>query len=226
MIATLDIADLGAVATARSLLRPPDPDRVGGLRWANVAALVPLAATRPPSLRRAAMVAFWDGEDAAREFAATSEIGRRFAGGVHASLEPLRAFGSWPGLSDHVRRERDLDHEGPVVVITLARLLLPRTLRFLRSSRPAERAAVDAPGMRWGTAATRPPFMMTISVWSSGASAATYAYGRQRPQHRAAIDEQARRDFHRESAFIRFAPRRVEGRLGGRSPLTAATFEP
>jgi hypothetical protein len=223
VIATVDLVELGPVGTLRALARRPDPESVPGLRSADVALLVPLARAGPPPIRRAGLIAFWDDDDAVDRFAATDPIGRRFSGGFHARLRPLRAHGSWPGLPDDVPESRATPHDGPVVVLTLARLRLSQTVRFLRTSRNAERTAVDHDGMIWGTAAARPPFVATISIWRSGQDAATYAYGRQQPAHSEAITEQRRKDFHRRSAFIRFAPTRVEGSLAGSNPLAAAS---
>jgi hypothetical protein len=62
----------------------------------------------------------------------------------------------------------------------------------------------------------------TVSIWQDARVTATYAYGRQQPAHSEAISEQQRKDFHRQSAFIRFAPTRLEGNLGGSNPLVAS----
>jgi len=77
-------------------------------------------------------------------------------------------------------------------------------------------------GMIWGSAAARPPFVATVSIWKGARDAAAYAYGRPRPAHGEAIREQERKDFHRQSAFIRFAPTRLEGTLVGANPLVAS----
>ena len=224
MIATVHVADLGAAGTVRTLLRRPAVDRVPGLRWADVAPLAPLAMSRPPSLRRAALMAFWDDDAAVDRFVESHPVGRRFADGFHARLSPLRAFGSWPGLPSDLPTARTVPHEGPVVVFTLGRLRLSQTVRFLRTSRPAERAALESPGLVWGMAAARPPFVATISIWEDSRASATYAFGRQRPQHSEAIAAQERKDFHRQSAFVRFAPLHVSGSLDGPSPLAAAAI--
>ena len=224
MIVTVDIADVGIARTVRTFARRPSPDDVTGLRWADAAALVPLATMRPPSLRRVALIAFWDDEDAAEGFRREHPVGRRFAAGLHATLRPIRAFGHWPGLAADIPDSRAVPSEGPVVVVTLGRLRLSQIFRFLRASRPAERAATEASGLLWGSAAARPPFLATISVWEDSRSAATYAYGRQRPPHNDAITAQQRKDFHRESAFIRCAPVHVDGQLDGTNPLSALAF--
>jgi hypothetical protein len=115
-----------------------------------------------------------------------------------------------------------VEHDGPAVVLTLARLRVSQVVRFLRASRPAERAALASDGMIWGSAAVRPPFVATVSIWQDARVTVTYAYGRQQPAHSEAISEQQHKDFHRQSAFIRFAPTRLEGSLGGSNPLVAS----
>lgn len=226
MIATVQLADLGPVGTVRALMRRPKPTAVAGLRSAEVALFAPLAPSGPPPIGRAGLIAFWDDEAAFDRFVETDAIGRRFSGGFHARLRPLRAHGSWPGLPADVPTSRAVPHDGPVVVLTLGRLRISQTVRFLRASRPAEKAAAAHNGMVWGTAAARPPFVATMSIWASAQATAAYAYGRQQPAHSQAIAAQERKDFHRRSAFIRFAPTRLEGTLGGSNPLSAAAIAP
>jgi hypothetical protein len=102
-------------------------------------------------------------------------------------------------------------HDGPVLVTTLGRLRPSQAIRFLRASRPAEHAAIAARGFVWGTALARPPFVSTVSMWQSDEAAAEYAYADPEAGHPQAITKQRRKDFHHESAFIRFAPVRLTG---------------
>lgn len=216
MIATVNVADLGARTTLRSLRHRPAPADVPGLRWLDTAVAVPLASMRPPGLRRSVMIAFWDDEGAAAAFAEDHPLGQRFAdNGLRAVLRPLRAFGTWPGLPADLPRARDAAGDGPVLVTTLGRLRMTQARRFFRASRPAERSAVTAAGFVWGTAALRPPFMATVSLWSSGEAAAAYAYGDPDAGHPRAITKQRRKDFHHESVFVRFAPLAITGSLRG-----------
>jgi hypothetical protein len=216
MIATVNVADLGARSTLRSLRHRPAPANVRGLRWLDTAVAAPLASKRPPGLRRSVMIAFWDDQEAAAAFAEDHPLGQRYAdNGFRAVLRPLRAFGTWPGLPDDLPRARRAVHDGPVLVTTLGRLRVTQAGRFLRASRPAERSAIDAAGFVWGTAASRPPFMATISLWSSDDAAAAYAYGDPDAGHPRAIAKQRRKDFHHESAFIRYAPLAITGSVRG-----------
>ncbi|MBM3660266.1 MAG: spheroidene monooxygenase [Actinobacteria bacterium] len=220
MIATLDVADVGRRALIQAMRRRPAPGDVPGLRWLDVAPAAALASVRPPGLRRAVLLGMWDDEASAATFAGTHSLARRFAGnGFHAVLRPLRAFGSWPGLPADVPRSRVTQYDGPVIVTTLGRLRLSQAVRFLRASRPAERAALDADGFLWGTAAARPPFMATVSAWSSDEAAAAYAYADATAGHPRAIARQRQKDFHRESAFIRYAVVSSTGSLPGAPPI-------
>ncbi|HEX5615113.1 MAG TPA: spheroidene monooxygenase, partial [Acidimicrobiia bacterium] len=199
---------------------------VPGLRWLDTAAAVPLASKQPPTFRRAVMIAFWDDEAAAAAFARDHPLGQRFAeNGFHAVVRPVRAYGTWPGLPDDVPRARTSSHEGPVLVTTLGKLRMSQVVRFLRASRPAERAALAAEGFVWGTAATRPagrrpPLMATISLWESADAAAAYAYSDPAGGHPRAVAQQRSKDFHHESAFIRHVPLTMTGSVRGMPSIT------
>ena len=94
-------------------------------------------------------------------------VGRRFSEGFHARLKPLRAFGSWPGLP------RDLPSTSARCP-TRARSwsspsggsASPRRSGFCgRAGRPRRRRRTT--GLVWSSAATRPPFVATVSIWES-----------------------------------------------------------
>ena len=225
MIASVQVAELGPLEAARALLRRPKPADVPGLRSGEVALFAPLAIAGPPPIGRAGLIAFWDDDASCERFVDSDPIGRRFSGGLHTRLRPLRAHGSWPGLPADVRSSRAVSHDGPVVVLTLGRLRISQAVRFLRASRPAEKAAASDNRMIWGSAAARPPFVATVSIWESAQASAAYAYGQQQPAHSEAIAEQQRKDFHLRSAFIRFAPTKLEGTLGGSNPLAASGLQ-
>ncbi|MBV9043366.1 MAG: hypothetical protein JOZ68_20425, partial [Acidimicrobiia bacterium] len=176
MIATVDIADLGFLRTIGAVRRRPKPDQVPGLRWLDIVFGVPLAMSRPPRPRRAVMLALWDDADAAAAFADSHRFAARFKTGMHATLQPLRAFGTWPGLDESIPRSRATTNDGPVFVFTLGRLRLSQFIRFMRASRPAEHAAIGADGLIWGTAGARPPMMATVSAWESAEASVAYAF--------------------------------------------------
>jgi hypothetical protein len=221
MIATVHLADVGVLHALRLLRKAPRPDTTAGLRHANIALTSPLrgGALPMPTAGRIGLVAMWDDDDAVDCFEADHPIAAALAGGWSVRLEPLRAYGAWPGLPADTPTSRAVEHEGPAAVLTLARLRISQTVRFFRTSGPAEKRAVSAPGLLWGTALVLPPFVATCSLWESTRALSTYAYGHREPAHPDAIDEDARKPFHHESAFIRFRPYAVRGSLRGRNAL-------
>ena len=216
MIASVHIADVGGAAALRVLRRPP---RAPGLRKANVALTAALGTIRPsPNLGRPALVALWDDDAALDRFLLEHPMAAALAGGWHVRLDPLRAHGSWPGLPEDVPRQRKVDHDGVAAVLTLGRLRLTQTVRFLRHSKRTGDQVLRAPGLIWATAMARPPFVGTCSLWESSDAIAAYAYGEE-PPHPDAIAAGRAKPFHHQEVFIRFRPYGSEGSLAGRNPL-------
>ncbi|MHB8671730.1 MAG: spheroidene monooxygenase, partial [Acidimicrobiales bacterium] len=209
---------IGAALTA--LRKVPEPGSIEGLRHASVGIAAPFSKHRkPPMLVRVGLVSLWDDDAALDRFQAQHPLAKRLGDGFVVRLEPLRAYGTWPGLPADVPSGRSVDHDGPAVVLTLARLRLTQAVRFFRTSGKAEAKVAAAPGLIWATALARPPFLATCSLWDDTRSLSTYAYGHSDPRHSDAIAAQAKRDFFHESAFIRFRPYGVHGSLDGRNPL-------
>ena len=68
--------------------------------------------------------------------------------------------------------------------------------------------------------------MATVSLWSNDEAAAAYVYEDPDAGHpRAAITKQRRKDFHHESAFIRYAPLAITGSVRG-MPATGLSQQP
>jgi len=221
VIASVHVADVGARRAPEVLFKAPKPKAVAGLRHANAGLTAPLSrrVLPSPSFGRVGLVAFWDDGEALDRFLADHPVAERLAGGWHVRLEPLRAFGSWPGLSDGIPTARVVDHDGPAAVLTLGRLRLTQAVRFFRTSAKAEGEVVDAPGLTWATGLARPPFVSTCSLWESSDALSAYAYEHRDQAHPAAIAADRAKPFHRQSAFIRFRPYQSEGHLDGKNPL-------
>jgi hypothetical protein len=224
MVASVHLADLDLRSAFAVLRRAPSPASTPGLRHADVAVAAPLrgAGLPAPQFRRVGLIAFWDDDDALDRFHAEHPMASTLAAGWHVRLAPLRAWGSWPGLSNDVPTERVVDHDGPAAVLTLARVRASQVPRFVRTSGKAERATHNAEGLIWATALARPPFVATCSLWHDTQALSTYAYGRQEPAHSDAIAADRQKPFHHQSAFIRFRPYGSRGSLAGRNPLNAA----
>jgi hypothetical protein len=132
---------------------------------------------------------------------------------------PLRIHGAWPGIGDDVPTHRNVEHEGPVLVLTLAKTKFSRGIPFARASKPAEKSVVTAPGNVFASAVLRPPFMSTVSLWESSDAAMDYAYSGQQAGHPEAIAANRVKPFHHQQAFIRLAIDEISGSLAGRNPI-------
>ena len=227
MIASIHLADIPLVSSLGVLRKVPKPGSIDGLRKANIGIAAPFGNhRRPPQLRRVGLVAFWEDDTALDRFEAEHPLAEKLADGFRVRLDPLRAYGTWPGLPSDVPTARSVEYDGPALVLTLGRLRLTQTVRFLRTSGKAEAKVAKAPGLIWATALARPPFLATCSFWEDARSLSTYAYGHGDPRHSNAIDAQAAKDFHHESAFIRFRPLGAQGRLDGKNPLKEHALAP
>ena len=227
MLASVHVADVGS---RRCLSASPGrlaPGSVTGLRWARPYIAQPLRRGMLPSpgIGRLALLAFWDDERALDAFEAEHPFAARFRGGWRVRMEPLRSFGSWPGLDPDLSHRRRLDGSGPAVVLTLGRLRLPQAVRFLRTSAKAEAAALTAPGLIWATGLARPPYVATCSVWSGEDAITAYAFDGE-GAHPGAITADRGKPFHHQEAFIRFRPIAESGSLDGTNPLAAASVLP
>jgi hypothetical protein len=136
---------------------------------------------------------------------------------VHA--RPLRIHGAWPGIGEDVPKQRNVEHHGPVLVLTLAKTKFLRSIPFFRASQPAEKAVVKAPGNVFSSAVLRPPFISSVSLWESSDAAMNYAFSGQQVGHLEAIAADRVKPFHHQQAFIRLAIDEIHGSLAGHNPL-------
>lgn len=203
----------------------PKPGQVAGLIDAHLATVAPLRTSAVPklSIGRLALISTWEDDAAIDAFEAQHPVAQAMSTGWSLRLDPLRRWGSWPGLPESIPTDRAAGREepGPFAVLTLARTRMSQIVRFLRTSQPAEASAATAPGFVWGTAVALPPFFATVSLWDSTRALSTYAYGRSQPAHHDAIEVDRAKPFHNESAFVRFRPYASKGSLGGKNALPA-----
>jgi hypothetical protein len=221
VIVSLHIADVGPRAAAEVLLRPPRPDRVPGLTYAETTTTAALGEPLlpPKHFGRVGMIAAWDDDAALERFLLAHPVAAHLAGGWRVRLQPLRVFGAWAGMPELPSRALPVADEEPVGVLTLGRLRLRRIAAFRRSAAPAESAAIDDPALLAGTGLARPPRLVaTFSLWRSAAAMREYATNAGGP-HSAAMAADRARPFHHESAFVRFRPYASEGSWDGRDPL-------
>jgi hypothetical protein len=223
VIVSVHLAEVGLRAAPTVLRKPPRPDAVPGLTYAETTITAPLGGglLPSPSFSRVGMIAAWEDDGALEEFSRSHPLAERLAGGWQVRLQPLRVFGAWSGMPGLPAKALPVDDEEPVAVLTLGRLRLNRALAFLRSSASAEAAAAADPGVLASTGLARPPHLAsTFSLWRSAAEMREYAAAKS-GAHQAAVGADRERAFHHESAFVRFRPYASKGSWGGRDPLAA-----
>ena len=203
-----------ALSLRRSAPRAPSTH---GLRYSAVATAAPLGTGFPrPQFGRSTLVAFWDSAEAAD----AGLVGRWAPGefeGLRIDGVAERCIGSWPGVPINLPTAPEALHRGAVLVMTIGRLRLLQAPRFFRAGAKAERHILASPGLTWATGLAAPErrTLFTVSWWHDheAMDAAVRGVG----DHRDAMAEQAKRDFHHESAFVRFRPVSVEGALEGKN---------
>jgi hypothetical protein len=228
VILSVHLADMSKRSALRLMRTRLHPSTVPGLRYAEFTTAARLSdrLLPRPNLGRVGLIAGWDDEPAVEAFLADHPLAGRLAHGWHVRLQPTRVFGTWPRLPGLPATEEPMDEQEPAAVLTLGRLRLSQTLRFLRASAAAEGAAARDPALLAATGLARPPALVaTFSLWRSTSAMRAYARGDSERGHLAAIRAHTARPFHHESAFVRFRPYAATGEWDGRNPL-ADDLEP
>ena len=226
MIGSIHVADVGLPAGAA--FRPPKPDQVPGLHWSNGGATSVLGPSVLPKLKpsRVGWAAFWEDDEALDAFLASGHrLVDQFDGGWSCRLRPVRAYGEWPGLPGDLPAARRVETDGPVAVLTLARLKVRRAVEFFRTSARAEEAVQQADGLIWTMGFGRPPFLATISLWESAEATMAYAFDGASQAHADAIGANRRNPFHARSAFVRFPPYDSRGALASEPSLSPTALD-
>jgi hypothetical protein len=224
VIASVHIADIGKRAALALSSRRSKFAKVPGARYAEITVAAPLGdgLLPKPQLGHVGLIAMWDSDSALDGFLGSHPLAARLAHGWRVRLQPTRIVGAWSPLSGLLEREEAMDDEEPAAVLTIGRLRLSQTVRFLRASAAAEALAVRNPSVLASTGLAKPPALVaTFSLWQSVAAMRAYAMGENHPAHLAAIQAHAAKPFHHESAFVRFRPYAAEGSWDGREPLAA-----
>ena len=167
------------------------------------------------NLRSVALFAWWSEETFLDRFL-EHPAQRCFQEGWQVRMKLYRRWGEIAEIKDAVVDASLAAPEKPVVAVTLARLNLSETGRFVRWGMPVERQVRDHPGQTLAMAAIRPPnTFSTFSVWKNEAEMLNLVNGRDLARdgksHRLAINEMTRRNFHQEFTTLRFVPTQEVG---------------
>jgi hypothetical protein len=129
------------------------------------------------------------------------------------SLAPIGSRGEWSGREpfESLGAEAAKAHDGPILVLTRARLRLATAAAFWRAIGPVARTLPEQPGLlaAFGVGEAPLGFQGTVSVWRSAADIAEFAY--RRPRHAAVVARTGRERWYAEELFARFAVLDVTG---------------
>ena len=219
-IFTFHLAESGVFQTLHALMWPPRRISVPGL--VHVECLVPMTLGLPvawPTRYRPhqlAVFAAWQNEDAIDAFLRSPGLGQVLATGWHVRMEFIRRWGHITELDGLPQTAYAYDDQLPVVAVTLARLHLSQTLRFIRWGRPVEEQVRDDPATTIALAAMRPlGTLSTFSIWRTQQAMTDMVHGHSRSpaaeRHAQAMQERNRKDFHHEFTTMRFRPISEQG---------------
>ncbi len=222
-VVSVHLADVGFPASLAMMRHVPKAGEIDGLRHADtgIAATFTGKSVPSPNIGRVGLIGFWDSELALKQFETNHPLAAKFEGGWHVRAHPLRMHGTWPGMPADTPKQRNVPHDGPVLVLTLARPKLSRFPAFAKTNTQAEAAVLKAPGNIFATGIVRPPRLQSISLWESTEASMDYAFSGNQPGHPEAMKVDRAKPFHHESAFIRLAIDEVGGSLAGKTPLAA-----
>lgn len=118
-------------------------------------------------------------------------------------LAAFRKHGAWTGNDPFALQATEAD-SGRVAVLTRATIALNRIPHFIRLSRTATAALINAPGLEFSFGMGEYPLthQATFSIWENDAAMAAYAYKDVR--HIAAMKEKAAKRIFKEEMFVRF----------------------
>ena len=170
----------------------------------------PILSPRRYGLTSGAMFAWWKNEVSLDKFLEETPL-RSLAEGWHVRLKLYRRWGAISELRDAFIDPTLASPSEPVVAVTLARLKLSETLRFIAWGHPVERQVRDSESATLALAAVRPiNTFSTFSIWKNEPEMLTMVHaGNEEPdleRHKRAMQEMRHSTFHHEFATMRFVP--------------------
>ena len=212
-IFSFHLATVDPFFLTRELLRSPKSTAVPGLLHAEPMLTMrlgsPITSAARYGFTQLVYLARWQDEKALTDFLQKDRRGMRLDKGWHVRLKFYRRWGFVSELDPLPENSPNPNPEAPVVAITLARLKLSETLRFLRWGKPVEGLVRDHPGKTFALAAMRPlGTLSTFSIWKTEREMIQMVQGLSPVPggglHADAMVEQRKKSFHHEFTTMRF----------------------
>ncbi|PZX57050.1 hypothetical protein LV84_02181 [Algoriphagus ratkowskyi] len=156
----------------------------------------------------------WESEQNATDFFELSDTFSEFkiksAEIFYIFLKAVKAHGLWDGTNPY--ELQNLSPNGPVVVITRARIKLKFLLKFWRHVPSLGRKVSQAEGSIFSIGIGEYPWFMqaTFSIWDSYEAMRAYAYGS--PLHMEVIKNTRELGWYSEELFANFIPYKTVGK--------------
>lgn len=178
----------------------------------------PVFSVQRYNLRTLSLLAWWNEESDLDQFLAQPPY-QILNQGWHVRLKLYRRWGQVHEIKDAYAEAAAAKRGDPMVAITLARLNLRETMRFVKWGKPVERQVRDHRAATLPLAGMRPlGTFSTFSIWKNEDEMLGMVHGRnQDSAHGDAMKERVRRDFHHEFTTMRFTPIREVGAWRGKS---------
>ena len=178
------------------------------------------------NIRNVALFAWWRNEAALEAFL-NHPSRRAIIDGWHIRMRLYRRWGEISELKTAVVDPSLSSPGNPMVAVTLARLNLRQTRRFIQWGKPVESQVRDHTGQVLALAALRPlNTFSTFSIWKTETEMTDMVFGKDKKQdgesHKLAMQERLRKDFHHEFSTMRFAPFKEVGVWNGFSEYTSS----
>jgi hypothetical protein len=201
-----------------------DIARVAGLRfWKLLGTGQGSGFSLQPDFSRYGLLAAWESAEAADDFFEKSRLMRDYR--KHAEevwtvrLLPIQARGAWSKRNPFLPLAAVGSYDGPVAVLTRARIRFSQLIAFWKAVPATSRALEHAHGLLASIGTGEIPFThpATFSIWRSEQDLESYAYGT--AEHREVIRRRRDEGWYSEELFARFVPIASEGTWNGRDPL-------
>jgi hypothetical protein len=132
---------------------------------------------------------------------------------VRITLRPTASRGRWAGREPFTVSEpsKSTQTDGPVLVLTRARLRLTKAFRFWRAIGPVAATLSDAKGLLTAFGIGEAPigFQGTVSIWAGGRQVNAFAY--RTAEHAEVVGMTAARRWYAEELFARLEVLEVTG---------------